>query len=109
MASILELSIDQVPDPRCEDPNDDLKVFNDWLAQFGLRMMAVRCPDGADLPQGYAIAASPSPRSKDYDHAVVTFDGQIVHDPHPSREGIKLNRFTTWEIFQVLNPTRIGR
>jgi hypothetical protein len=37
-------------------------------------------------PPGYHIARGISPRG--LSHAVVALDGEIVHDPHPSREGI---------------------
>lgn len=39
------------------------------------------------VPAGYAIAGGPSPRNED-GHAVVTHAGEVVHDPHPSRDGV---------------------
>lgn len=38
-------------------------------------------------PPGYHIGVGKSPRSEQ-DHAVVLLDGQLVHDPHPSRAGL---------------------
>jgi hypothetical protein len=37
-------------------------------------------------PVGYAIADGDGPRG--VRHSVVVLDGQIVHDPHPSRAGL---------------------
>lgn len=48
---------------------------------------------GPFLPYGYHIASGPSPRG-DFGHSVVALDGHIVHDPHPSRAGIK--EITSW-------------
>lgn len=39
-------------------------------------------------PNGiWAIATVQSPRSSDVKHSVIWKDGEIVHDPHPSRAG----------------------
>lgn len=42
----------------------------------------------------FCMKCGPSPR--DGRHAVVIQDGQIVHDPHPSRAGLSDGRFVTW-------------
>lgn len=38
------------------------------------------------IPKGFAIAGGTSPRG--VPHAVVTLDGELWHDPHPSRAGL---------------------
>lgn len=88
VASILELPIEEVP---------YFVAFKDWekeqerfLAERGLK------PKwsygwGYTRPEGYAIGVGISPRSrkdKPMYHAVVTLDGEIVHDPHPDGTGI---------------------
>jgi len=40
------------------------------------------------VPTGYAIAGGPSPRGIEDGHAVVVRNGELVHDPHPSRSGL---------------------
>jgi multidrug efflux pump subunit AcrB len=40
------------------------------------------------LPPGYSIAGGPSLRFAGRMHACVALDGIVVHDPHPSREGL---------------------
>jgi hypothetical protein len=37
---------------------------------------------------GIFIAGGSSPRIKGIDHAVLYKDGEMLHDPHPSRDGI---------------------
>lgn len=47
---------------------------------------------------GYHLASGPSPRAapgEDLYHAVVARDGAVIHDPHPTRDG--LVRVDYWE------------
>ena len=44
---------------------------------------------GAHPPKGYAVASGPSPRDLRLWHCVVTKDGEMVHDPHPDKAGLK--------------------
>lgn len=46
------------------------------------------------IPRGYAIASGPGPRG--CDHATVALDGVIVHDPHPSRDGLLEISYFEW-------------
>lgn len=41
---------------------------------------------GTRIPKGYAIACGKSVRG--LDHAVIVLDGELWHDPHPSRAGL---------------------
>lgn len=81
VASILEIPIDEVP--RFHGPSVD---FLQWLAPQGLS--ATHYKSGNYVPPGFAIAAGPSLRFAGRLHACVAYDGAIVHDPHPSREGL---------------------
>lgn len=42
---------------------------------------------GSRIPKGFAIGVGKSPRG--VDHAVITLDGKLWWDPHPSRDGIE--------------------
>jgi len=42
--------------------------------------------DTAEVPRGYCIASGDAARG--VTHSVVYFDGTLVHDPHPSRDGL---------------------
>jgi hypothetical protein len=60
-----------------------------WLAPRGLYAMHFEFPPDRPWklwPKGYYILGGQSPRGA---HAVVALDGAVVHDPHPSREGIR--------------------
>jgi len=81
VASILEMPIEAVPFfvdehwwPR----------FLGWLAERGLTATEI----AGGLPSGFTIALGPSTRLACSGHACVAFNGVIVHDPHPSREGL---------------------
>lgn len=42
-----------------------------------------------EVPAGQlAIAGGPSPRGNNRGHAVMMIDGEVHHDPHPSRDGL---------------------
>jgi hypothetical protein len=82
LASILEISIEGVPlflGPYWDD-------FLPWLADRGLSASLYRRDDY--VPQGYSIAGGPSKRFAGRMHACVAFNGVVVHDPHPSRDGL---------------------
>ena len=82
VASILEISIEEVP--RAFGVNN--AQFLRWLAGRGL---SATLSHGVDyVPPGYSIAAGPSKRFAGKMHACVAFDGAVVHDPHPSRDGL---------------------
>lgn len=88
IASIFEISLYEAP---------DLSIygslwwvyFTDWCHERGLHPVDLLI--GTDtfswVGDGYYIVSGPSPRIK-YLHAVVYKDGQMVHDPHPSGDGI---------------------
>ena len=80
LASILEFPIVAVP----RFVSVDARLHR-WLADRGLSA-SVFPPDSA--PAGYSIAVGPSRRFAGLMHACVAYDGAIVHDPHPSREGL---------------------
>ena len=83
VASILELPLGAVP--HTFGVND---AFLRWLAVHGLS--ATLYDAAGYVPRGYSIAAGPSLRFAGRMHAVVAFDGKVVHDPHYSREGLPL-------------------
>jgi hypothetical protein len=85
VASILELPIGDVP--LFVDENWRSR-FLGWLAARGLSATTYALADGDLAPRGFSIAFGPSERIAGWDHACVAFDGAVVHDPHPSREGL---------------------
>lgn len=49
---------------------------------------------GTRIPKGFAVGIGRSTRG--VDHACIVCDGQLWHDPHPSREGVE--KFSSFEI-----------
>lgn len=108
VASVLEVPLELLPDlwEREKAGDDDWwMILRTALAEHGWEAIYLH-PEyvsatnesrtSADLaPQGYALAGGPSPRESTVNedgenagHVVVAEDGQIVHDPHPSRDGL---------------------
>ncbi len=100
IASILEIPLEDVPEYIAEAGNYYPK-YNKWLEQYNLEILWMRF--GHDVPNGYAILCGKSDRG--LDHAVVTFKGEIVHDPHPSKVGLIEGTGTNWDIFVMLDPS----
>ena len=86
LASILEVDIETV---KCEETDNWYKDVNLWLqAEHGVALMTVM-----GIPywfKGYLVVCGESPRG--WEHAcvgqVVQGRATVVHDPHPSRDGI---------------------
>ena len=84
IASILELDVVEVPAFEDVSPTPFIPA-KQWLHDRGLTLTHSIPPYS---PAGYAIAVGPSPRNPNMQHAVVTLEGEIVHDPHPDGQGL---------------------
>ena len=113
VASILELTLDEVP--WFIGSEDWFAAFTEWLKPLGywplmLKVGIVRKFDEIGqgyvsetwLPSGYWIAGGECSRGW---HAVIFRDGDFVHDPHPSNEGLKKIEDATLLI--PLDPVRL--
>lgn len=76
---------------RWEEGRDEKHWVKCWAeiqgfiaAQHAMILVGVLPPH---VPAGYSILGGGSPRG-DFGHYVVAHDGEVVHDPHPSRDGI---------------------
>jgi hypothetical protein len=85
IASILELPAGEVPHFVELYGNRYLTKTRKWLEERGFWLVdtAYHC----DYP-GYLMGSGPSPRDRDLFHVVVWRLSGMVHDPHPSRDGI---------------------
>lgn len=87
VAALLDLDLDGVP---------HFAEHDDWLE----RMVAFGQDRGYKVlyrpyPVEFGLAFGRSPRG--VPHAVVCVDGQIVWDPHPSRDGlVSISNFVEW-------------
>lgn len=91
IASLLELPLESVPN-FCAHSHGGTAWFDgfvSWLKERGFTAIAF----GGDLGEafghmtaGYYIATGPA--SRGFLHATIQRGGELVHDPHPSREGL---------------------
>lgn len=94
VASILELPIEAVPyfmghtDVEAEGWEER---FSEWLIEYGLYSVTFLL-HGDWRPPGFYILSGTSPRAKtDEMHSIVARRHEMVHDPHPSRDGVLTN------------------
>lgn len=103
IASILELRLNEIPDIRPTDKDFHTKWYN-ALADLGYKIDTyLTGEDGDEVPKGFAIAVVETKRTypeghrkagKNIHHAVVVFDGVLIHDPFPlGSEIIKTNYY----------------
>ena len=117
LASILEVSLESIPNFCCDTPKDEDWTLRtqEWLRQFGLGVVTIRYEDGMyGLPNGaLTIATGPSPREGVSRHCVVgrvqiLEDGRqtiaMLHDPHPSAEF--LTELEVCEFLIQLDPSQ---
>ncbi len=84
IASILEIDLDSMP------PFEDLDQewmfrLRRWMKVFNSKAVIKKEP--SNPPRGFSIAAGPTNRSL-VTHYVVAFNGHVIHDPHPSNDGL---------------------
>lgn len=115
IASIFELPLDVFPPHPTADVNPETNVWYEfwskWLRQHNVSYLSV--PTGGEnwewKPQGFVIGAGISPRTDEtgyqFHHAVVCLDGRVVHDPHPSRAGLR-GYPEYWDIFYPIDPSK---
>ena len=86
LASVTGKPLAQVPDFAAHDGNWlwDLLI---WCKRQGLRPLFTKNRHALLAHRGFAIVQGKAARG--YKHAVVYRDGRLVHDPHPSRAGLK--------------------
>lgn len=88
IATVLGLPLDDVP--YFIGDEDWSLNFSVWLRDLGLWPLILNCsPDWS--PSGFTIMSGQSPRCPDDPdslHIVVALDGEVWHDPHPSRAGL---------------------
>jgi len=107
LASILELPLDDVPDFcnlyddkswRIEENIWFKNKFNIWI--LTLNACDFNFEDDKSLPTTYHLIAGISPRG--VMHCCVGLSGNIVHDPHPSKAGLKAPRY--FDFFILCDP-----
>lgn len=101
LASIFELPLEKVPH-FAEMGHTWYEQMWEWLKRFGLMPLCVQKSSGRTV-FGYSIGTGPGPRG--FQHAVVCYNGDMVHDPHPSKAG--LVEIKEWIQFVLLDPSKL--
>ena len=110
IASILEIPLDDIPSFHSNDPKDGeafTHKLQKWGRSIGYLILDITITDDCDpddiLKDCWVIASGQSPRAKNGErHAVVWRNGVMMHDPHPSKEGIV--EPDMYAVFIALNP-----
>ena len=97
VASIMGRSIAECIEVNTDDPHY-WEQLQKWLIAQGWQIRYR--PRLQDVPSAYGIANGPGPRG--LLHSCVALDGEIVHDPHPSRAG--LLEITSWHEVTRITP-----
>ncbi len=87
VATLFGITLQDVPDlPQNETWGD---VLNEWLSRFGFQIINIHYPHNNPefVPRGYCLVSGPAARG--FDHMVVYHNGELFHDPHSSRVGLK--------------------
>ena len=88
-ASLLEIDRDSVPHFVKDNPGHEW--YDKWelfMIRNGITPHMIAGPfEVVPKPAGYYLASGPS--SRGVKHIVIMWDGKMVHDPHPTRSGIK--------------------
>lgn len=89
IATLLGLPLADVP--YFMEPEDWWDGFLEWLRPRGLYALCFPLKDQGWRPPGYHVLSGRSPRRPDdpnAHHSVVARGDEIIHDPHPSRDGL---------------------
>lgn len=102
LASILELPLSEVPKFEDMGKKSWFPALKVWLEDKGFTLL--QWHDETWLP-GYYLVMGLSTRG--VNHQVVYKDGKLVHDPHPSRDGIEKIK-EVWALLPV-DPSKYRR
>ena len=107
VASIFELPVGDMPDYLQGIPDNPnwLNVWREWLAKRNLGIVYTRfCCADCVPPAGYSILTI-GWKDSSIAHAVVCFNGEIVHDPVSGKLGADFTKYF-WHVFTVLDPVK---
>lgn len=85
VASLLGIPLSDVPDFR-ENGAESWEFWDAFEAFFESRGFRITLNPSSAPCDGYYLASGPSARG--CPHMVVMRDGELAHDPHPSRSGL---------------------
>jgi len=101
LASIFELTLDEVPDPIMDEGAEWFREIQDWLRERNLWIVALEGVFAYEHA-AYTILSCKSTVLPGEKHVVVAYNGEVVHDPSPRAKSVgEIEQ--TW-VFAVLNP-----
>lgn len=108
LASLFEIPLDQVPNFFDVAGDDDSAWWGEvrsWLRARGFGVITVLVDENSrlDLFDGWFIVGGESCRG--IGHATIWRDGQLVHDPHPSKCGII--KADSVDLLYPLDPSKL--
>ena len=101
IASILEMDLKDIPEFENMGKNKWWPALRRWVKKQGYHLLSW---EGEFYLPGYFIASGMSPRG--FMHCVIYKGTKMVHDPHPSRDGIE-KMIDLWA-FLPLDPARFN-
>lgn len=93
LASILELELDEFTGLNDAKEGEWWPLLETLLRRRGFKPVGVMNDAPGVAPPGFAVAVGPAALHREKSHAVVTLDGEVVHDPHPNRTGIEAIKY----------------
>ena len=102
VASVLGLTLEEVPEFEEMSRGRYFVELISFAATTGRRL--VYHPE-THPPRGLSIGTVSSPRFPSEAHAVVCLDGEVVHDPHPTRASLKPEQIWYYETFESAGGT----
>lgn len=96
VASFMKVDLGFVPDFANLGPLDDggfgiwwWELFNGYFVSHGYLIRTVGLSQGnKPIPDQRCLLFGPSPRGNGIQHVVVAEHGDVIWDPHPSRDGL---------------------
>jgi len=102
VASLFELPVEEVPHFVAIGGNEFWNVMLEWMRPRGFYAISVPYSPHFYTPV-ITIVSGRGPRG--FDHSVLWQNGQMIHDPHPSRAGLLEPVYEEYVV--ALDPARL--
>jgi len=104
VASIFEVALEDVPHfIKLADPEEEMQQFVKRYGLYWYCLAVDRHNNPREILRGYHLIEGISPRM--LPHVVVGFQGETVHDPHPS--GLGLSEVECYRILCAIDPAKL--
>jgi len=102
VASLLECNIEFIPNFMGNSNEGYAQAVKKWGDKLGIIVLDI-ATDNVDIFQGiHVMAFGKSPNFEDCQHAVIYCDGELSHDPSPSKKGL-LGDPLGYTVFMIKN------